>query len=92
LHADQIPDGWQNWLNWLELCAELGYRSDPLEAERVWIDAGRNLGFPRIAAQKRKVQAVTLEPPIGYHLPVPSSVVAPDETRCTRAGQDDAAV
>jgi hypothetical protein len=50
LHADQIPDGWQNWLDWLELCAELGYRSDPQEAERVRIDAGRNLGFSRIIA------------------------------------------
>ena len=59
LHADQVPDGWRDWLDWLELCAELGYRSDPQEAEMVRIDAGRNLGFSRIAARKRAAQAAT---------------------------------
>jgi hypothetical protein len=54
LHADLIPDSWQDWLDWLELCAERGYQSDPKEAAMVRIDAGRNLGFTRIAAQKRE--------------------------------------
>ncbi len=55
-------------------------------------EAGRKIGFSCIAVQKREVPAINQESPIGYHLPMPSSVVAPDETRRTRTGQDDAAV
>jgi hypothetical protein len=55
--ADLVPDGWKDWLDWLEICAEHGYRSDPKEAEMVRVDAGRNLSFSRIVATKRAAQA-----------------------------------
>jgi len=51
--ADMIPDGWKLWLNWLDLCARQGYPSAPEEAEMVRVDAGRNLGFARVAARKK---------------------------------------
>ncbi len=51
--ADSVPDGWQHWLKWLEICAEQGYRSDAQEAEMLRADAGRNLGFTRMVARKK---------------------------------------
>ena len=55
--ADLVPDGWKDWLDWLEICDQLGYRSDPQEAEMVRVDAGRNLGFSRIVSTRRAAQA-----------------------------------
>lgn len=51
--ASMVPDGWKLWLDWLDIAAEEGYRSDPSEAGMVRIDAGRNLGFASVAARKR---------------------------------------
>jgi SAM-dependent methyltransferase len=50
--ADSIPEGWQHWLVWLELCREKGARSDEREAELLRLDAGRNLGFTRLVGRK----------------------------------------
>jgi SAM-dependent methyltransferase len=52
-YADSIPEGWEFWLKWLEVCAEEGYPSGPDEAEMLRVDAGRNLGFTRIVARKK---------------------------------------
>ena len=51
-HADLIPNGWQDWLLWGEVCAEAGYPSDPQEIEMLRVDNGRNLGFTRLAARR----------------------------------------
>jgi SAM-dependent methyltransferase len=50
--ADMIPDGWKQWLHWIEVCVQHGFRGNPEEAEMLRIDAGRNLGFSRILATK----------------------------------------
>ena len=52
-HADLVSEGWKDWLDWLEICAEPGYRSDPQDAELVRVDAGRNVGLSRIVSTKR---------------------------------------
>ncbi len=54
--ADAMPDGWKLWLEWNELCGELG-RQDfaPLarrEAEMLRVDDGRTFGFTRLVARK----------------------------------------
>lgn len=51
--ADMVPDGWKQWLKWLEISSEQGLRSDPHEAEMLRVDAGRNLGFSRLIARRR---------------------------------------
>ena len=52
IHADLVPDGWRHWLTWLEVAGAHGYRSSEAEAAMVRLDAGRNLGFSRIVAQR----------------------------------------
>ncbi len=49
--ADWLPDGWMYWAMWDRLCAET--RNEPVdESKMVAEDAGRNLGFVRLAAQR----------------------------------------
>lgn len=56
--ADLLDEGWRDWLLWSEVCAQES-TSDfvrgivPREAEMVRLDAGRHLGFVRVAAQRR---------------------------------------
>jgi cyclopropane fatty-acyl-phospholipid synthase-like methyltransferase len=50
--ADMIPDGWKQWLRWVDVRVQHGFRGNPEEAEMLRIDAGRNLGFSRILATK----------------------------------------
>jgi cyclopropane fatty-acyl-phospholipid synthase-like methyltransferase len=56
-HADLLDDGWREWALWCEVCAEAS-PSDfvlgivPKEGEMVRQDAGRNLGFVRMAAHR----------------------------------------
>jgi len=50
--ADLLPEGWKEWLLWLEVCEEMGVDTDPNEIRMVGEDAGRNLGFSRIVARK----------------------------------------
>lgn len=50
--ADLVPDGWAEWLLWLEVCLEIGADTDPTEAQMLREDAGRNLCFTRIVARK----------------------------------------
>ena len=49
--ADLVPDGWQHWVRWLEVCRDFGYPSPPSELDMLQIDAGRNLGFSRVVAR-----------------------------------------
>jgi SAM-dependent methyltransferase len=51
-HADLLPHGWEGWLRWLEVAGEYGYPTSAREAEMLRTDAGRNLGFTRVAATK----------------------------------------
>ena len=51
--ADMLPDGWQHWLRWLEVAGEHGFPSSASEAAMLREDAGRTLGFTRVAAVKR---------------------------------------
>jgi cyclopropane fatty-acyl-phospholipid synthase-like methyltransferase len=51
--ADSIPEGWQHWLLWLQVCLAAGYRADPKEAGMLESDAGRNIGFTRVIAQRK---------------------------------------
>lgn len=54
LHADMIPDGWKQWLLWEEVCLAEGYPANEQEIETVRRDAGQNLGFARVVAQRKK--------------------------------------
>lgn len=55
--ADFLEDGWREWALWCEVCAEAS-TSDfvlgivPKEGEMIRQDAGRNLGFVRLAAHR----------------------------------------
>jgi cyclopropane fatty-acyl-phospholipid synthase-like methyltransferase len=51
--ADWVPDGWQHWLLWHNLCQSAQVHYDAKEAEMVSVDAGQNLGFTRLVAHKR---------------------------------------
>jgi hypothetical protein len=53
--ADSIPNGWQHWLKWQEVCLIQGCAADQQEADMLRVDAGRNLGFTRVVAYKRDV-------------------------------------
>ncbi len=57
LHADLIPDGWKQWLLWEEVCLAEGYPAHEAEAELLRRDAGRNLGFTRVVARRRRPDA-----------------------------------
>lgn len=50
--ADLLPEGWTEWLLWLEVCLEIGADADDTEARMLREDAGQNLGFSRIVARK----------------------------------------
>jgi hypothetical protein len=54
--ADSIPDGWQHWLKWEEICQAQGVSlaADSQEADMLRADAGRNLGFTRVVAYKKE--------------------------------------
>jgi len=51
--ADWLADGWRHWAAWDELCDEVGAGHDPAgggrEAQMLRLDAGRTLGFVRVA-------------------------------------------
>jgi SAM-dependent methyltransferase len=51
--ADSIPNGWQHWLKWQEVCLIQGCVADQQEADMLRVDAGRNLGFTRVVARKK---------------------------------------
>jgi hypothetical protein len=50
--ADTIPDGWQQWLSWDQVCQEAGYPYGEKDMALLQVDAGRNLGFTRIIAKR----------------------------------------
>jgi SAM-dependent methyltransferase len=51
--ADLLPEGWTEWLLWLEVCRDMGVETDPNEIRMVREDAGRNLGFSRVVARAK---------------------------------------
>ena len=51
--ADWLEDGWRYWAAWNRVCSEARDSLDHSEAEMVENDAGRNLGFVRLLANKR---------------------------------------
>jgi SAM-dependent methyltransferase len=53
MHADSVPNGWKQWLKWLEVCRDAGFPSPPDELEMLRVDAGRTLGFTRLVGRKR---------------------------------------
>jgi cyclopropane fatty-acyl-phospholipid synthase-like methyltransferase len=50
--ADWLQDGWKHWLTWLEMRKASGQRYDDSETEMLRVDAGRTIGFSRVAARK----------------------------------------
>jgi hypothetical protein len=60
--ADLVPEGWQRWLDWDEASLELGFASETyaedlrVETEMMGRDAGRNLGFTRVVARRKRGQ------------------------------------
>jgi SAM-dependent methyltransferase len=50
--SDLLPDGWAEWLLWVEVCLELGVDTDDTEARMLRADGGRNLGFVRLVARR----------------------------------------
>jgi cyclopropane fatty-acyl-phospholipid synthase-like methyltransferase len=48
-HADRVPDGWRQWQLWTQLGTAAGHPADASEIAMLKVDAGRNLGFTRIA-------------------------------------------
>ena len=51
--ADSVPDGWRQWRLWAQVCGEAGYPAHTDELEMLEADAGRNMGFTRVVAQRR---------------------------------------
>ncbi|HZU00345.1 MAG TPA: class I SAM-dependent methyltransferase [Ktedonobacteraceae bacterium] len=51
--ADMVPNGWQHWLRWLEVCQEEGFPAPAEEIDLLRADAGRTLGFTRLVARRK---------------------------------------
>jgi SAM-dependent methyltransferase len=51
--ADLLPNGWEHWLRWLEVCQEEGFPAPPEEIAMLRSDAGRTLGFTRVVARRK---------------------------------------
>ena len=51
--ADMVPNGWQQWLSWLEVCQEEGFPAPAEEIDMLRADAGRTLGFTRLVARRK---------------------------------------
>jgi cyclopropane fatty-acyl-phospholipid synthase-like methyltransferase len=49
--VDWLPDGWKDWMLWMEACARHGHASAMQEAEMLRLDGGRLLGFTRLVAR-----------------------------------------
>ncbi|TCC23856.1 methyltransferase domain-containing protein [Kribbella speibonae] len=50
--ADQLPNGWQDWLQWNEACDEDGGTPGREEARMLHTDGGRTLGLTRVIAHR----------------------------------------
>ncbi|HEU0002634.1 MAG TPA: methyltransferase domain-containing protein [Ktedonobacteraceae bacterium] len=51
--ADTLPDGWQHWLKWMEICMDEGYRFSQEEIDILRADGGSTLGFTRVVGRKK---------------------------------------
>ena len=54
LRADWLQDGWQYWALWNRLCAPSADFVEESETAMLEADAGRNLGFVRLVAERRE--------------------------------------
>ena len=50
--ADMMPDGWKHWMNSDEVSGE--WKGEGSHAEMLRVDAGRNLGFTRMVARRKR--------------------------------------
>ncbi|WP_238158452.1 hypothetical protein [Kribbella voronezhensis] len=50
--ADQLPHGWQDWLQWNDVCDEDGGTPGREEAQMLRADGGRTLGLTRVIAHR----------------------------------------
>ncbi|NIK55184.1 SAM-dependent methyltransferase [Kribbella shirazensis] len=50
--ADRLPNGWQDWLQWNEVCDLANGTPDQEEARMLRADAGRALGLTRLVARR----------------------------------------
>ena len=52
--CEALPDGWESWVRWHELCLEHGRRDDWAESElrQLRVDQGRYLGFVRMVGRR----------------------------------------
>jgi hypothetical protein len=51
--ADMIPNGWQHWLRWLEVCQDEGFPAPSEEIDMLRSDGGSILGFTRVVARRK---------------------------------------
>lgn len=51
-HANHVPEGWKEWLKWLEVCAGQKAGTSESEAAMLRADAGRYLGFARVVGRR----------------------------------------
>ena len=50
--ADMMPDGWKHWMTSDSVSGE--WKGEGSDAEMLRVDAGRNLGFTRMVARRRR--------------------------------------
>jgi hypothetical protein len=50
--ADQLPNGWQDWLHWNEVCDRDRGTPGQEEAQMLHADGGRTLGLTRVIARR----------------------------------------
>ncbi|MEV4266412.1 methyltransferase domain-containing protein [Kribbella sp. NPDC049584] len=50
--ADELPGGWQDWLQWNEACDQDAGTPNREEAQMLHVDAGRSLGLVRVVAHR----------------------------------------
>jgi hypothetical protein len=48
--ADFVPHGWEDWLHWLKVCAQVGRGYEPDE-QLLEADGGDLLGLTRLVAR-----------------------------------------
>lgn len=50
--ADMMPDGWKHWMNSDAVSGE--WKGEGSHLEMLRVDAGRNLGFARMVARRKR--------------------------------------
>ena len=52
IQAENLPDGWEQWHLWMQVCEEAGYPGDAKELAMLEADGGRDLGLTRVVARR----------------------------------------